>query len=97
MNAHGGDLPRYRGNDCQTWAILNGEKKVGLCVHKMIGGGLDSGDIVARDYYALTQESTITKVHDWLSFRISELFKDPTYVLEKQSRSPEYALRCCSR
>ena len=27
LNAHGGDLPRYRGNACQAWAILNGEKK----------------------------------------------------------------------
>lgn len=27
LNAHGGDLPRYRGNACQAWAILNNEKK----------------------------------------------------------------------
>ena len=26
LNAHGGDLPRYRGNACQAWAILNKEK-----------------------------------------------------------------------
>ena len=38
LNAHGGDLPRYRGNACQAWAILNGESKIGLCIHKMIGG-----------------------------------------------------------
>ena len=45
LNAHGGDLPRYRGNACQAWAILNGEERIGLCIHKMIGGELDSGDI----------------------------------------------------
>ncbi|GAB1465742.1 hypothetical protein MASR2M54_12420 [Aliarcobacter cryaerophilus] len=27
LNAHGGDLPRYRGNACQAWAIINGEEK----------------------------------------------------------------------
>ena len=27
LNAHGGDLSKYRGNACQAWAILNGEKK----------------------------------------------------------------------
>ena len=49
LNAHGGDLPKYRGNACQAWAILNGEKKIGLCVHKMIGGELDSGDIITKN------------------------------------------------
>ena len=27
LNAHGGDLPRYRGNACQAWAIINGEER----------------------------------------------------------------------
>ena len=26
LNSHGGDLPRYRGNACQAWAIINAEK-----------------------------------------------------------------------
>ena len=30
LNAHPGDLPRYRGNACPNWAILKGEKKYGL-------------------------------------------------------------------
>lgn len=54
LNAHGGDLPRYRGNACQAWAIINGEERVGLCIHRMIGGELDNGDIIARDYFPLT-------------------------------------------
>ena len=28
LNAHGGDLPRYRGNACQAWAIIDGAGKV---------------------------------------------------------------------
>ena len=32
LNAHGGDLPKYRGNACQAWAILNGEERIGLCI-----------------------------------------------------------------
>ncbi|SUV72155.1 formyl transferase [Bordetella bronchiseptica] len=38
LNAHGGDLPRYRGNACQAWALINAEPEIGLCVHKMVGG-----------------------------------------------------------
>ena len=30
LNSHGGDLPRYRGNACQAWAIINGEERIGL-------------------------------------------------------------------
>ncbi len=105
LNAHGGDLPRYRGNACQAWAILNGEKKIGLCVHKMVGGELDSGDIISRDYYRLTQASTVTEAHGWMSSRVPDLFADalhsleddPSYILEKQSKHPENALRCYPR
>jgi len=94
LNAHGGDLPRYRGNACQAWAILNGEERIGLCIHKMIGGELDSGDIIVRDYYPLTPETTITEVHSWMAARIPELFvqaldllaANPTYILEQQSK-----------
>ena len=105
LNAHGGDLPRYRGNACQAWAILNGEKRVGLCVHKMVGGELDSGDIIARDYRPLTAESTITEVYGWMASRTPDLFAqaldllaaDPSYVLERQSKKTADALRCYPR
>src|SRR5262245_61330327 len=35
LNAHAGDLPRYRGNACPNWAILRGEPHVGVRVHAM--------------------------------------------------------------
>lgn len=105
LNAHGGDLPRYRGNACQAWAILNGEHHVGLCIHKMIGGEIDSGDIIVRDYYPLSLNTKVTEVHSWMSEQIPELFaialqklkQDPSYFLEQQSKDPRDALRCYPR
>jgi methionyl-tRNA formyltransferase len=105
LNAHGGDLPRYRGNACQAWAILNGESRVGLCIHKMIGGEIDSGDIIARDYYPLSLNTKVTEVHSWMGEQIPELFadalqkleQDPSYFLETQSKDPRDALRCYPR
>jgi len=105
LNAHGGDLPRYRGNACQAWAILNGESHVGLCIHKMIGGEVDSGDIIVRDYYPLSLNTKVTEVHSWMGKQIPELFaialqkleKDPTYFLEQQSKDPRDSLRCYPR
>ena len=105
LNAHGGDLPRYRGNACQAWAILNGEERIGLCVHKMIGGELDSGDIITRDYLQIDHTTKITKVWDWMAEMVpalmleavEQLSKDSSYVLERQSRDSTDALRCYPR
>ena len=105
LNAHGGDLPKYRGNACQAWAILNGETKMGLCIHKMVGGQLDSGDIIEREYYELTNQTKVTDTWNWMSNRIpnlalkgiEKLNKDPNYYLEKQSKIKSLALRCFPR
>jgi len=105
LNAHGGDLPRYRGNACQAWAILNGEDRIGLCIHKMIGGELDSGDIVARDYLTIDQCTKVAQAWQWMSARIPSLMKeavenlflDSGYILERQSKDPQDALRCYPR
>jgi len=105
LNAHGGDLTRYRGNACQAWAILNGEERIGLCVHKMQGGELDSGDIITRDYLPIDYTTKITKVWDWMTERVpilmleavEQLSKDSSYVLEQQSADPQDALRCYPR
>lgn len=105
LNAHGGDLPRYRGNACQAWAIINGEEKIGLCIHRMIGDELDSGDIIARDYFSIDLTTKITRVLNWMSSRIPEMMLEavqvldvnPIYVLERQSNYPLDALRCYPR
>jgi methionyl-tRNA formyltransferase len=105
LNAHGGDLPRYRGNACQAWAIINGEYKIGLCIHRMIGDELDSGDIIARDYLPIDIESTVGQVMDWIERVTPGLFvdalvqlqRDPGFILERQPKDPALALRCYPR
>ena len=105
LNAHGGDLPRYRGNACQAWAILNGEKRIGLCVHRMIGGELDSGDIISRDYLSIDLNTKVTDAWNWMVERspalmleaVEQLARDSDYVLERQSKNPADALRCHPR
>jgi len=105
LNAHGGDLPRYRGNACQAWAILNGEPRIGLCIHRMIGGELDSGDIIAREYLDIDHNTKVTEIWNWMSEKIPALFsesvdrlkKNSDYVLEKQSTNSREALRCYPR
>jgi UDP-4-amino-4-deoxy-L-arabinose formyltransferase/UDP-glucuronic acid dehydrogenase (UDP-4-keto-hexauronic acid decarboxylating) len=105
LNAHGGDLPLYRGNACQAWAILNGEKCVGLCIHKMIGGELDSGDIIAREYLPIDSQTKVTRIMEWMADKIPSLMLkslellagNPSYYIERQSKNPKEALRCYPR
>lgn len=105
LNAHGGDLPKYRGNACQAWAILNGEQRIGLCIHRMIGGGLDSGDIITRDYFSIDHDTKVTRVWEWMVKRTPELMleavtrlsSEPDYILERQSKDIKDVLRCYPR
>jgi len=101
LNAHAGDLPKYRGNACLAWSIINGEKEAGLCIHKMIGGELDNGNIIEREYHDINQNTTVGELTEWCRQRIPALFlnaveklkKDANYILEKQSTDPKDALR----
>lgn len=105
LNIHGGDLPRYRGNACQAWAILKGESRIGLSSHKMEGGRLDSGVIIARDFMPIDQDTSITEVHNWIVGSapslvlesLTELEKNPDYFLEDQHKSRVQPLRCFPR
>ncbi len=105
LNAHGGDLPKYRGNACQAWAIINGENRIGLCIHRMVGGELDSGDIIARSYKKINVNTRVGEVYDWMESQIPILFTeaiesldaDSSFVLERQSKNEEDALRCYPR
>lgn len=59
LNVHGGLLPKYRGNACQSWAILNGESEIGITCHLMEPGRLDSGPIILQETIAVTKETTV--------------------------------------
>jgi len=105
LNAHLGDLPKYRGNATGAWAILNGEERVGLCIHKMIGGELDSGDIICKNYLEILDNTRVGELYEWMESEIPKqyivalkrLHLDSKYVLEKQSKNPKFGLRTFSR
>ena len=105
LNIHPGDLPKYRGNACLSWAILNQEEKVALSIHKMIGGELDNGPIIAKSYLAINNKTKILETWNWvrkeapflLKKALNKLNEDPNYFLEIQSKNPEDILRCFPR
>ena len=102
LNAHGGDLPRYRGNACQAWALLQGETRIGLCIHRMVGGEVDAGEIVLRRRLDVTIDTRVGEVMAWMQGEVPGLFveavrlvQQPGATFERQDAAA--ALRCYAR
>ena len=68
LNKHAGMLPKYRGAYPVFWAMLNGEKEIGITVHFM-AKELDGGEIICQQLVPIrpedTFESMYQKVIEW--------------------------------
>lgn len=103
LNAHSGDLPKYKGNASPNWAILKGEKKIGLTIHFM-DERLDSGDIVMKNFFKLTDNTTIgdyyryaEKVYPKMFLRAIQKINNGRVKLKKQPKDPKKTLRTYAR
>ena len=103
LNLHGGDLPRYRGNACQTWAILNEEKKIGVSVHLMEGDSLDCGPVVLKEHISVTSSTTVGELIGKINAIGPSLVLEAVKILlQKKDFAPEVqdnagALHCYPR
>jgi methionyl-tRNA formyltransferase len=88
LNAHGGALPRYRGNACQAWAILNGDSHIGLCIHQMRGDEIDTGQVAVRDSLSIDLSTSITEVMAWMEKRVPNMFLEAVSAAETGDLSP---------
>jgi methionyl-tRNA formyltransferase len=66
VNIHASLLPRWRGAAPIHRAILSGDKKTGVTLMKM-DEGLDTGDMIAMEEVAITQNTTLPDLHDALA------------------------------
>ena len=103
INAHAGDLPRYRGNAVPNWAIINGEKEVVLTLHFMTPE-LDAGSILLQKKCPINKDTRIGDIYDFLRDNFPLMFAEVLDGLEKgsispreQSSDPSFALRCYPR
>ena len=103
INAHAGDLPRFRGNACPNWAVLNGEKKLVLTLHRM-DVALDSGPILLQRELDLTSLPYMKDIYRFMSDTIPEMFVEVLNGLasgkitpKEQPTDPALSLRCLPR
>lgn len=57
FNLHGSLLPKYRGRAPINWAILHGEKRIGMTLHRMVKRA-DAGAIVDQESVAIDDRDT---------------------------------------
>jgi methionyl-tRNA formyltransferase len=102
LNCHFGDLPHYRGNACPNWAMLNGEKKIGISIHLM-DEGVDSGNIIIKKYFPVNKKTAIQEFYNYAEEIVPTLFLRAITNIKnskhgkKQSRNPKQILRTYPR
>lgn len=73
VNMHAGDLPRFRGNAAPNWAILLGEQRVVVTLHRMTES-LDAGPILLQRSVELHDTTYIGDVYRFLSENVPPMF-----------------------
>ena len=66
INVHASLLPKYRGAAPIKWAVLNGDKKTGVCVQQM-DIGIDTGDILFTEETDIGINETSEELFERLS------------------------------
>ncbi len=81
-NLHGALLPKYRGQTCINWAVVNGEKQTGATLHLMTKEA-DNGDIVAQKSFAIKFTDTALDVFHKVSNVAAQIIKENLSALEQ--------------
>jgi methionyl-tRNA formyltransferase len=104
LNAHCGDLPRYKGNATPNWSILNNESYYAISIHYMEPDSLDSGNIVLKKCYSISEQTTVTEIYANMNESIPKLFSKAVNIIEQneytgeeQSKNVVDSLRCYPR
>ena len=96
INLHGGKLPEYRGSSPMNWALMRGEKEVGISVIE-VNSGIDKGLILAETSKQIDSDTTIADLHQWANEQFPELLQSVITKIKEGSlllRKQDDALAC---
>ncbi len=80
-NLHGALLPKYRGQTCINWAVVNGETRTGATLHQMTDKA-DEGDIVDQRGFDIAFTDKAIDVFKKVSIIAAEIVRDNLAALE---------------
>lgn len=82
INVHASLLPKYRGAAPIHWVIMNGEKQTGVTT-MMMDEGLDTGDMLLKAVYPISEEMTTGELEKALAPLGAELLIKTLDQLER--------------
>ncbi|WP_135302770.1 formyltransferase family protein [Haloarcula amylovorans] len=87
LNLHQAELPRYRGSNVFSHAILNAREddhwKYGTTFHVM-APEVDAGDIVARAFVPIRETDTARTLYDRVTEKSVEMFREQLPTMREQ-------------
>jgi methionyl-tRNA formyltransferase len=102
LNVHNSLLPKYRGLHAFTWAIINGEDKLGYTLH-LVGSGIDNGPIINQVEFEIDFSDDINSVFKraqsvlfkWLDIQLHNL--DLSVINDAVPQDDDLATYVCKR
>lgn len=88
INLHASLLPKYRGAAPINWCIINGEKETGNTT-MLMDVGIDTGDMLLKQYIPLDDKITAGELHDILSKDGAQLLIDSIDGIVSKNIIPE--------
>lgn len=88
INLHASLLPRYRGANPLQRAIINGDKKTGICT-MITELGLDCGDVCMREPIEITDTLNCVQLFDIVSEKSPEMIEKTLVGLVDKTLTPE--------
>lgn len=85
INFHAGNLPSYRGRSVVNWAIINGERFLGLTVHK-IDSKIDTGDIILKKMINISKNDNYNSLLNKIYDKTPKLIIDSINMLKKNKK-----------
>lgn len=82
INVHAGKLPMYRGRNVLNWALINGEKEIGVTCH-YIDSGIDSGDIILQRTFPVEPEDDYGSVLEKAYKMCPEVLQESLDLIEQ--------------
>ena len=87
VNVHASLLPAYRGAAPIQWAVLNGDEVSGVTIMQL-NAGLDTGDILLQERFALRPRETSDSLYEALSQLGGEMIVRALELMERGELTP---------
>ena len=88
INCHAGKLPNYRGRNVLNWALISGEKEIGVTCH-YVDEDIDTGDIILQETFAVTADDDYGTVLEKSIDLCPKVLLESLHLIEEGKANPK--------